>query len=223
MDGTIKTAHDIMFEDLTRFVKGDLAFNSKEMERQFLKELAWVWTEFRDIEGGKTLRAKFATEYWSEKALKKIYEISSGCNGNINLNSIKVKNCLSAGIISSSSRVEKELRHEHVVPKKLFIDTVLKLKEQGSVDESFYNKLLQCFVGCIITKKESEALDKQHRNYPDVGMLLDDKEFDCWVRYREYNHENPNNQIVVFKCRVIKGSNAGRKWGLEVLGPHDLG
>ena len=146
VDTQFKTAHDMMFEDLIRFVEGDLSFKSKEMERQFLKELAWVWTEFRDTEGEEGLRVKFATEYWSERALKKIYEISSGCTESIDLNSIVVENCLSAGILSASSKVEKELRHEHVVPKKLFIDTVLKLKEQGTVDESFKNKLLQCFV-----------------------------------------------------------------------------
>jgi len=219
----LETAHDRMFEDLTRFVRGELSFRSNEMERRFLRELAWVWTEFRDTEDGKSMRAKFATEYWSEKALKKIYKISSGCEGDIDLNSSAVKGSLSDGILSASSLVENEFRHEHVVPKKMFIDTVLKLREQGSVDESFKYKLLQNFVGCIITKEESGELDKQHRNYPDKGKLLDDEDFDCWIRYREYNRENPDKQIVVYKCRVKKGMKAGRRWGLEVLGRQSLG
>ena len=111
----LETAHDRMFEDLTRFVRGELSFRSNEMERRFLRELAWVWTEFRDTEDGKSMRTKFATEYWSEKALKKIYKISSGCEGDIDLNSSAVKLIYTTNAIEGFNRQLRKVSKNRTV------------------------------------------------------------------------------------------------------------
>ena len=210
------TIHDRLFEDLRRYVKGELYFKTKVLEERFRNELSWVWTEYHDEEGENGVRGKFMTKYWSEGALMWLYAYSSGEKSD-NLTIDDIRDYLALGVVSSGAEVAKELRHEHVVPRQVFFRTLEDLKGKGDVSPDFKEKLSNRFFGCILTKKEANALDTKHRDYPDENSRINDEEFDCWIRYREYNDEPETDSIIVYKCKPLYGHfQQGRKWALLV-------
>ena len=118
-----------------------LLFDSKNnipdyLKTKLLDSLLWATTEYND--SGKKDKY-FGQPFWSERALKQILiNKKSGVN------------------------LEKDLRHEHAVPKKLIKDKILTLKNKS--EEEIFNILDKLGHAVIISKDEDEKLNRLHRS-----------------------------------------------------------
>lgn len=92
----------------------------------------------------------------------------------------------------ASKKTLKELRHEHVVPKKVVIDMLFKLSQltAGSVKE-ICERLL---IGVVLTKVEDEILNVEFGSSmpPEFFDEASPGFNDVWLRYRRH----PEIEIV---------------------------
>ena len=193
-------------EEINRYIKGELAIKNEFFENQFLNTVAWVWTEFHDTDLKKDTRGKYVSEYWSEKAWEKMRSIlvEKGI-GSSDDETLEIP-------FSLVSTHTEGLRAEHVITKKLFVETLRNLK--GSGKEVHKNLLDERFFSCILTTDEAKALDEHNKGFhaQNEDMLSDD--FKCWVRYRQYNeNKEEEKRIVVYKCNLsVKEYGSSYRW-----------
>lgn len=108
-----------------------------------LKAIGWHFTERK---GKHDPKAKiWGCTYWSYNA----YEIA-----------FKETD---TGFLRKNINIDKELRHEHVVPKSVFLESIWH--NQNRLPELNIKEVMQKnFFACVVTKKEAEDLDKKYKN-----------------------------------------------------------
>lgn len=117
---------------------------SQQAKYDVLYKISWEWTE-----GQKKAKKYFGCEYWSEKALERKYGKDF------------LKNIESQGFITTKSN-DKGLRHEHVVPKKLFMEYVWAIvtREKDFNEKTLRELMEQNLLACVITADEDKVLSK---------------------------------------------------------------
>ena len=84
---------------------------------------------------------------------------------------------------------ESGLRHEHVVPRKLFreyVDNVCKNWSGMNPTEKneIIEKINNFFIGCVVTKKEADAIDSECKDsFPNVYSFEKITGDNLWNRY----------------------------------------
>ena len=102
-------------------------------------------------------------DYWTKDAFKQCFEEKD------NIFTFKGNKTLSG------------LRHEHVVPRKLFVDYV-----NSNVNNIDVDKIKNYFIGCVVTKKESEEIDKKCKDkMPKCENFESINDSNLWSRYTE--------------------------------------
>ena len=121
-----------------------------------LDEISWKYTET-----GKN--KNLCCPYWSEDAIKK-YEEN----------------------VENNKKINEGLVHEHVIPRNIFISTILKrIKEERKLTSEELEKIDERLIVCVIAEGEEENkhLPKNTMSGEEVG-----KDFfeikDIWNRYR---------------------------------------
>lgn len=143
---------------------------SDQAKYDIIYKMAWEWTE------GRTTATKYyGCKYWSEKALKEKFPESKIACGET---------------IEYDRKDEKDLRHEHVVPKKLFMEWVwymLKNPNQFNSD-GFKNVIENNLVACVVTKEEDSNLIKDKLPIELNSECAYVNDFECikypWARYK---------------------------------------
>ena len=74
------------------------------------------------------------------------------------------------------------LRHEHVVPRKLFVDYV-----NSNVNNIDVDKINKYFIGCVVTKDKSKRIDENFKDTMPNKEITFEKitEKNLWSRYTE--------------------------------------
>ena len=133
-----------------------------------LEKYSWYLTEYQSDDRGEYHRAKYqGCPFWSLKALSDWKE----------------------GTISP-----KELRHEHVVPRTILMNSIWKTfcTEESISEEKKHRitqQIIEGFIGCVVTIDEANKLDQNHK----ITMPYGDSFFDIveqglvWGRYKECN------------------------------------
>ena len=165
---------------------------SEKSRREFINvSVAWSFSDRSENDIEK--KAKFkGCPYWSAKALKRIDD---------------------AGNWKKGGKKDKELRHEHVVPRSVFVnameehfksvrDEIEKKKDEREEIlkreyEMLRAKMENCIFGCVVTKEEAKDIDKEYKTNmpeeayqgnekPDKDALWDlfDKIERPWKRYK---------------------------------------
>lgn len=102
----------------------------------------------------------------------------------------KYKNCRfwSEDAIESKNRGEEiELRHEHVIPRKVVANMLIKAFSKETVTKRKIQQFLSTFcIGCVLTEKEDATIP----NSLVSKMPNNWDEEDIWYRYREAFREN---------------------------------
>lgn len=192
------TTPDGFFKEISKYIEGEIVIENKFLKNQFLNTLAWAWTEFHDTDLKKDTRGKYVSEYWSEKAWEKMRSIlvEKGI-GSSDDETLEIP-------FSLVSTHTEGLRAEHVITKKLFVETLRELKKSGQgVPKNFRKLLDERFFSCILTSDEAKALDKHNKEFTAQNKDMQSDDFKCWVRYRQYNeNKEEEKRIVVYKCNL---------------------
>lgn len=151
----------------------------------------WLLTErVYSSNDGKTKNVKYAgCNYWSEEAIRKYRE-------------------------NSSANKYKGLKHEHVVPRRLFRKYLYDLideygekcpdKEQKTkINEQINN----CFIGCVVTFDEAAEIDKLYKDsFPDgIESLSNIQKENMWKRYKD---------IGDIKIKEVEWEFTANKWSI---------
>ena len=190
------TIQNQLYKDIIWFINNKNDISCPYLQNEYLNSIAWMWTEYHTIHDDQIKRGKYISRYWSEKALTEI------CN-ELGVPSIVESYCNRNEIIDLRIPITKGNRNpkliaEHVITKKLFVDTI-KAMQCDSIPEDFEKILLNRYFSCIITKGEANSLG--NKKYPDSGMRLYEPGFDCWARYKLHN-KSAKETINVFECSV---------------------
>lgn len=139
---------------------------SNASKEHILDMYCWILTERIEGDGNKSKNAKFkGCVYWSQEAYNQFIDTNN---------------------ISG-------LRHEHVVPRSLFRAYVREIFGENwcnhSIDEniikSAIDRIYKCFIGCVVTKKEADAIDSEFKDsFPNVDSFADITEKNLWDRYK---------------------------------------
>ena len=154
--GSEEKQKELMIKDIKGLFEIEERIISKPARQNVLDEISWKYTETGK---GKNLCCK----YWSEKAIDRYKK-------NIENNEEKDKN--------------KGLVHEHVIPRDIFINTILKMiKDKSNTEIITKEELDKRLIACVITKEEDEMLSKKTMPGKDAGKGFFDIK-DIWGRYR---------------------------------------
>ena len=148
-----------MFNDLVELCTEHIL--STQNTYEIVKNIAWSWTD------GMGNGYQGCT-YWSEAALKKCYNVED------------VSECK-----EKTSHSNKDLRHEHIVPKRLFIEYIMDkcYKNKENPNRNFIDGNL---IGCIITADEDKLFSGKLRYGMSNEICFED--INCanrWLRYLE--------------------------------------
>ena len=143
---------------------------SNASKKHILDMYCWILTE-RKGNKDESKNAKFkGCDYWSKAALERLDDNTTEKNN-----------------------YESGLRHEHVVPRKLFrkyVDNVCK--NWSGMDQTDKNKIIEkinnFFIGCVVTKEEADDIDNKYKDkFPDEDKntsLADITKKNLWDRYK---------------------------------------
>lgn len=155
--GSEKEQKELMIRDIKGLFEIEEHIISEPARQNVLDEISWKYTETGK---GKNLCCK----YWSEKAIDQYKK-------NIENNEEKDKN--------------KGLVHEHVIPRDIFINTILKMiKDKSNTEIITKEELDKRLIACVITKEEDEMLSKKTMPGKDAGKGFFDIK-DIWGRYKK--------------------------------------
>lgn len=179
-------------DDLSKMIKAQLSDNAIYA---ILHDIAWAWTEQVDVNNGtKTKTAKLrGCKYWTKEALKIAFDINY---------------CPIKGF-----DFDKHLRHEHIVPKIIFKETVLKYVKNNSFAsnsqiQNLYNAMKNKLLGCVVTVDQAKKLDtKFAQKMPTPNDFLSIS--NPWERYEETKKDYPNDFTEI--CEV-KWQQKGNTW-----------
>ena len=138
---------------------------SSYSKKHILDMYAWVLTEEKECESKNadnfkpTKKAKFkGCDYWTKDA----FEL-----------------CFTEGNKCQKLSAFKGIKHEHVVPRNVF------KKYIKTVDTFDIDKIKKFFIGCVVTSKQAEKLDKLHKdNMPNINAFDEINEDVLWSRYK---------------------------------------
>lgn len=193
---------------------------TREAKAAILLDFCWSLTERNEpvVKDGTYKPAPKAKikgcDYWSEKAFELAYKSDNGYNSDngdylvYDSASRKYKSEKGSYLKANNKYFDegKMVTHEHLIPKKILIDALLK---NTSYTITNLEKFLEYFKACVITKDE----DRQIKNYKSsmthgystFEEICDKNESDCiWERYKE----EPLS-IIIYK---VKWGIKGRGW-----------
>ena len=134
-----KMLNDILFlldagESLSDVAKFDI-----------LKAIGWHYTERKDP--GTPKAKKLGCTYWTQEAFDIVFECKGG------------KYSLRPGV---KNKIDHVVIHEHVVPKEVFITSIMNFK--GKIDKESLKKILDDnYFACIVSPSEAKELDKNNK------------------------------------------------------------
>jgi hypothetical protein len=119
-----------------------------------LADVAWVWTEFDGKYAGRPGRYT-GCKFWTQMALMQ----------------------------HRLDRKSRRLRHEHIVPKRIVIDMLLKLERP--TPESVREICERFLIGVVVTIEEDAVLNEFRDSMPSEFDDPASPEYrDPWLRYR---------------------------------------
>lgn len=207
-----------IFQDIKRYIIGETSFSSSTMEDRFLTQLSWVWTEVKVVDDEEK-KVKFISRYVSQEAYNHMKEVMWKNKG--------ITDDIDFFIQASEHYWNSELRHEHVVPRQIFKNTLKYYRKiyNEHPEEINFEKLEilleEKFFACILTKDENSRLDKENKYYPTEGAIINE-EMDPWLRYRRFNMSQmiEENKIIIKEFEFnLKEKN---RWKPEVVRDVDL-
>ena len=158
-----------LISDMINILNAEISDISK---KHIIDMYCWLLTERKELPEGKgenddqavDKNAKYkGCDYWTEDAFKQCFEEKD------NILTFKGNKTLSG------------LRHEHVVPRKLFVDYV-----NSNVNNIDVDKINNSFIGCVVTKEESEEIDKKCKDkMPKCENFESINDSNLWSRYTE--------------------------------------
>ena len=173
---------------------------SKDGIFSILHAATWAWTENRDIfdkakKDTVSKQAKFkGCIYWTENAFK------------------SKENLLKNG--APGKDVASDLRHEHIVPQKVFKDAIEKYYNEGTLSKNLQiiqTAMEENLIGCVVTTNEADLLDKKPNRYrqtmpppydPDKCDLCKIK--DHWARYKYTKNDKHINALGTFSNNIYE-------------------
>ena len=177
-----------IMKDLEFIITGAGKELSDQAKYDIVHKIAWEWTE-----GQKKKRKYFGCTYWSKEALVKKYKPKDKDESDF------IKELEKGNECSPSEKDDKGLRHEHVVPKKLFMEYVWDMVI-GNVmldKANLKNLMNQNLLACVITADEDKVFSeyKITEKLPSVVENFDNKQFvsitqfenvgdNTWNRYK---------------------------------------
>lgn len=146
-----------MFNDLETLCKQKTL--SKQTIFEIVRDISWSWTDgFGNGYQG--------CAYWTEAAIKQCYGVS------------KIEDCINKFPCSN-----KGLRHEHVVPKNLFIKYIMD-ECYNNLEKLDYDLIDKNLIGCVVTNDEAKNIDSAHKNkMPDNQRFDEIDDESRWSRY----------------------------------------
>ncbi len=190
--GLEKRKIEVILNDLEFIIKDTNCKLSDQAKYDIIYKIAWEWTE------GRTTATKYyGCKYWSEKALKEKfpkYKITCG------------------ETITYDKKDEKNLRHEHVVPKKLFMEYIWYiLKNPKQFNSAKLKRVIENnLVACVVTKEEDSNLikDKLPTEFNSECAYVND--FECikypWARYKIA--QDKGEMTIIYELEWYKGKKA---------------
>lgn len=168
---------------------------SKRTTEEILKLISWKWTENRDLDGlssEEVGNGYYGCTYWSRKALEAVYEDFPDLKKRKKISDAQLRKFI--------------VTHEHVIPKRLFVNYVMKCIDDRKPitfdKESIDSTML---IGCIVTKDEAKILDSKElgiqRNMPpNIISTFPIAVDEVWSRYQLVNNNvNDEDKITVYK------------------------
>lgn len=133
---------------------------SKQAVYDMAWRVSWEWTD--------TIGRYINCKYWSKDALDYLTEgLTPDANGNYKKQS------------KLNEKVEKYVVHEHVVPRKYFIDYIMRCYDNYKAPEI---EQLNKMFACIVSKTDNGKLNINYKSeMPDADTLEDVK--NPWQRY----------------------------------------
>lgn len=145
--------------------------NEKLLYSIISKQLLWDYTEWThddtDIPTNCQIR-KYGCQYWTEDALKQVFDLNSFDGNTYKLNGNK-------------SEVIKNLITEHSMPKDVLAKDLIEMKKSHTSEE-IYNYLNTYAKICIVTKAQNDLLDNKLRSCLPNKSNIRTKD-DLWSRY----------------------------------------
>lgn len=153
---------------------------SEKNRREFINvSVAWSYTDRYITDINRSAKYK-GCPFWSEKALERLENDGSW---------------------KKDGEKDKGLRHEHVVPRKIFVEAMLyhfnevrkEIKDDGSNLEEIANRefikingiMNELLIGCVVTDDEAKKLDKD--DMPNIAYKNGKPEND-WLKFSEINY-----------------------------------
>lgn len=138
IDGLEKREINVILNDLEFIIKNTNCKLSDQAKYDIIYKIAWEWTE------GRTTATKYyGCKYWSKGALSQVFG---------------EENVFNVTPLTYTKKIEDGLRHEHVVPKRLFMEYVWYLvKNPGKFIKTEVKKFIENnLVACVITATEDK-------------------------------------------------------------------
>ncbi len=170
------------------FDKNDITSYSRN---HIIDMYCWLLTErVYSSNDGKTKNVKYAgCNYWSELAINKYKK-------------------------NSSANKYKGLKHEHVVPRRLFrkylydlIDEYGEKCPDKEQKRKIREQINDCFIGCVVTFEEAAAIDELYKDsFPDgTESLSNIKKENIWERYKNIDN---------IKIKEVEWEFTADKWSI---------
>lgn len=170
---------DVILNDLEFIIKDANCKLSDQAKYDIISKIAWEWTE------GRTTATKYyGCKYWSKGALRQVF----GENQEFNV----------GNLLTYTKKTEAGLRHEHVVPKRLFMEYVWYLVKKQKFEKEKLKKYIENnLVACVITSAEDQKfsewkiVDKLPESVENFGKddfknieKFEDVKTKTWNRYK---------------------------------------
>ena len=194
-----------MIDDITllsKIQKNNKDVLSDNIIKAILHNIAWAWTEQNEFDvQGKVYQAKIkGCKYWTEEAFLDVFQKNS------------------SGVWEEKLSHKYSLRHEHIVPKKIFKEAAGKLiqgKAQFTIQD-LKKAMENCLIGCIVTNgtkgqpEQANLLDAKNNGCRDKMPPPQDKcDFcqitDPWARYKKMKKQSSKfTKIYIVKWKKGK-------------------
>ena len=158
-----------MAKDIVNLLKGDFSDFLKDAA---MEKILWAATERRESDS----RAKYRRcKYWSKNALLYAYGVYS----------------IDQVINNTSYKGDKDLRHEHVIPKAAMKKCFKEWAEDKSLTtQELSDKIrggLKNAVACVIKKEQADTLDGEYKSAMPNSREDISIPDNTWARYENFN------------------------------------
>lgn len=185
--------HDKIIEDimlLDKFSKNNQKNGFKNLSGNILygilHEIAWAWTENRDVGNGKTKSAKTrGCELWTKEAFDVVIEKQGAKYSK-----------------RQGKKWDSGVTHEHILPKIRFKESLSDyiLSKNCINKTALTSKMNEILKGCVVTTEQAKELDKYfQKKLPSKKTdFFQISEKECWDRYRETNKYFPQTFSEIY-------------------------